>query len=390
MKKRPFPPYAGFMLFNFVFFMMDTASGYLSIYLNEIGMTKTNIGMLTAVSALIALLFQPSLGLLADRSSSKNKVLGISILFTAVLYPLILLSVNVFYILLILTLYSILRRCQPSINNSMSLEFAETSGRHYGPIRMMGAVGYALMMAVIGQVSKISTQSTFYAYTAICLMNVLFLLLLPKMQGHQRDGKKQPLKKVFENKTIVKLIAYTTIMSLAQGMYFSFFAIFYTEELGGTNALYGTMLSIAALCEIPFLFYSDRLITKIGTKRMLFIISMLDALRWAATFFVRSPYVQIAIQSMNFLNILMQVAVNKKMNSSVEPAFKTTAQTLSATVQTVVSLLISSFFGGILADLIGLRPLFLMSGALSLAAGLVFYFIIFKDSLSDGAEHAAA
>lgn len=383
MKKKWVSPYVAFLLFNFAFFMMDTTSGYFSIYLNEIGLTKTNIGTITAAASLVSLLFQPTIGLIADRTRSKSRMLQSIIVCTALLYPLILLSTNVLYILAIYIAYTVLRSSQASINTSMSLEYVEQTSTRYGPIRMMGAVGYALMMALVGQISKIGTQSTFFAYTAICFINVLLIFLLPKMPGHQQKGKRQPFRLVLNNKTIIKLIVFGTIMSLAQGMYHSFFAIFFTQELGGSNALYGTMLSISALCEIPFLFFADRLIQKIGTKRVLFIIALLDSARWTGTFFVTSPYVQMGIQSLNFLNILMQVALTMKMSQSVTPEFKTTVQTLFVTVRTVVSLLFSSLLGGILADAVGLRPLFLISGAISLAAAIIFQFFVFKDSLSD-------
>lgn len=383
MKPKKTAPYTAFLIFNFTFFMMDTVSGYFTIYLNEIGLSKTAIGGITAAASMMALAFQPSLGLLADRVPSKNRLLQWIILATALTYPLILVSNSVLYIWLTYTFYIVLRRIQPSLNNSMSLEYAETSGRRYGPIRMMGAAGYSLMMALIGQVSKLGTRATFYAYSLICLMNILLIFLLPPIRGHQSAQGRVPLKLVLRNRPVIKLIVFSMIMSVAQGFYFSFFSIYFTQELGGTGALYGTMLSVAALCEIPFLFYADRLIRKIGTKRMLFLITLLDAARWYATFFIKSPYPQMAVQSLNFLNILMQVAITMKINRLVAPHFKTTVQTLVGMVQTVASLLISSLLGGILADLVGLRPLFLMSGTLSLLTGFLFHSFVFKKDLSD-------
>lgn len=383
MKPKKTAPYTAFLIFNFTFFMMDTVSGYFTIYLNEIGLSKTAIGGITAAASMMALAFQPSLGLLADRVPSKNRLLQWIILATALTYPLILVSNSVLYIWVTYTFYIVLRRIQPSLNNSMSLEYAETSGRRYGPIRMMGAAGYSLMMALIGQVSKLGTRATFYAYSLICLMNILLIFLLPPIRGHQSAQGRVPLKLVLRNRPVIKLIVFSMIMSVAQGFYFSFFSIYFTQELGGTGALYGTMLSVAALCEIPFLFYADRLIRKIGTKRMLFLITLLDAARWYATFFIKSPYPQMAVQSLNFLNILMQVAVTMKINRLVAPHFKTTVQTLVGMVQTVASLLISSLLGGILADLVGLRPLFLISGTLSLLTGFLFHSFVFKKDLSD-------
>ena len=382
MKRIKTPPFAGFLIFNFAFFMMDTTAGYFSIYLNEIGMTKTEIGMITAISSLVALCFQPMLGLLADRAKSKNQVLQILILSTALLYPLILLSSNMFYILLLYVVYTTLRRCQPSLNNSMSLEYAEQSGIHYGPLRMMGAVGYAAMMAVVGQIANIGTKLTFTTYTAICLFNILLIFLLPKIQGHQGNGTHQPISSVLKNGSVIKLVIFAMMMSLAQGMYHSYFAIFFTSELGGSSALYGTMLSISAMCEIPFLFFADRIIRRLGTKRTLFFICIADSARWFATFFVKTPGMQIVIQSMNFLNILMGVAVSLKLSQLAAPQFKTTVQTLASTVQSVASLLISSLLGGILADTFGIRPLFLLAGGISLITAVTFHFFVFKDSLS--------
>ena len=201
-------------------------------------------------------------------------------------------------------------------------------------------------------------------------------------QGHQAGGARQPVGAILKNRPVVKLIAFAAMMSLAQGMYFSYFAIYFTSELGGSSALYGTMLSIAAVCEIPFLFFADRIIRRVGTKRMLFIICLADAMRWFATFAVKAPGMQMVIQSMNFLNILMGVAVSMKLSQLAAPQFKTTVQTLATTVQSVAALLISSLLGGILADALGIRPLFLLAGGISLLTAVVFNFFVFKDSLN--------
>ncbi len=382
MARKGVPPYTGFLIFNMVFFMMDTASGYFGIYLNEIGISKTNIGMIMAVSSMVALGFQPALGLLADRAASKNLVLQTIILCTAVIYPLILLSKDIAFILIVYTAYTVVRRAQPSLNSSISLEYAEGSGRDYGPLRMMGAIGYAGMMLVIGYVANIGTRLTFYAYSIICLLNILLVFLLPKVHGHQRKGNRQSLGLILKSKPVIKLIAFAMMMSLAQGLYHSYFSIFFTSDLGGSSALYGVMLSISALCEIPFLFYADRIIRKLGTKRVLFLICLADSARWFATFLVRTPGAQIVIQAMNFLNILMSVTVSLKLSQLAAPQFKTTVQMLTVTVQTVASLMISTFFGGMLADSFGIRPLFLLAGGISLLTAFVFHFFVFKDSLS--------
>jgi len=373
--------YVGFLIFNAAFFMMDTTQSYFNIYLNQIGITKTGIGLITAVSALVALCFQPMLGLTADRTKSKNRMLQGLILLSAILYPLILVSENFLYILVVFTAFTMIRRFLPSMNNSMTLEYVQANHIQYGPLRMMGAISYSAVMILVGRIADIGTRYTFYAYCVICALNILLIFLLPPIHGHRHTGDTHRFSEVLKNKTILKLLAFAALMSMAQGMFFSYYSIYFTTDLGGTALQYGLVLSIAAFCEIPFLFFADRIIRRLGTKRMLFIICLLSFVRWMATFLIVDPGWQMAVQMLNFLNILTTVAVSIKLSQLAAPQFKTTVLTMAATVQTIASLLISSFLGGLLADAIGIRALFLIAAVISLLTGLAFFYIIFQNSL---------
>ncbi|MBQ2463150.1 MAG: hypothetical protein II504_12005, partial [Clostridia bacterium] len=70
--------------------------------------------------------------------------------------------------------------------------------------------------------------------------------------------------------------------------------------------------------------------------------------------------------------ILEGVTYSLSLSKLVAPRFKTSVQTLSATIQNVASILLSSYLGGFLADLVGIRPLYLVSGIL--VSVIVFLF----------------
>ena len=120
--------YAVFLVFNAAFFMMDTVNSYFSIYLNDLGFTKTMIGTVTTVSALTAMAMQPVFGAMLDRSASRTRVLQGLILLTAAMYPLLLLNSGFAYILAVYTVYNVFRRLQPAVNTALSelmaLDFA--------------------------------------------------------------------------------------------------------------------------------------------------------------------------------------------------------------------------------------------------------------------------
>ncbi len=373
--------YYSFLLFNFAFFMMDTTSSYFSIYLNEIGLSKSMIGLITGVAAAVAMLAQPFLGVMADSSRSKNRLLQLLILITAVIYPLILLNQSFIYILILYSLYYICRRVEPSLNTSMSVEYSELSHHDYGPIRMMGAVGYSIAMYIVGQISASGTTSTFYVFSAFCLLNILLIFLLPPFKGHnsRQGGKHLPVRTILKNRPILLLMVYMMLYTLVQGIYFSYYSLYFTETLHGSNELYGTMLAAGALCEIPFLFLADRLVRKVGTKRILFILGMIGAVRWLLTYLISSPEIQFAIQMLNCLNMLNSVAISLTLSRMVAPQFKTTIQTLLYTFESAVSIVISSFLGGIFADLVGIRPMFLIAAVIGVISSIIFPGLLIKN-----------
>lgn len=381
-ERKGFPPYLAFLLFNAVFFMMDTTFSYFQIYLNDIGFTKTMIGTITGTASLVALVFQPIFGARTDSAKSKTRVLQGMILMSALLYPLVLLNKNFIYVLVIYTAYAIFRNIQSPLNTTLSVEYSEQSGRPYGPIRMMGAVGYALMMSVVGAISsqEKGVEKTFILYSLICLVNILLIFLLPPMKGHNRksEGKKISPLVLLKSKPILMLILFQILINVSSGLCRSYFSIYFTDDMGGSNQLYGTMLSVAAAIEIPFLFLSDRFIRWLGAKRMLLVLGLMTALRWFTCFFANGTGMLFAAYCGNFISILETVTYALLLSKMVAPQLKTSVQTLSATIQNVASILISSYLGGFLADLIGIRPLFLVSGILVSLVTVVFCGFVLK------------
>ncbi len=392
-EKRRFPPYLAFLLFNAAFFMMDTTNSYFQIYLNNIGFTKTMIGTITGTASLVALVFQPVFGVMTDSARSKNRVLQGLILLTGVLYPLVLVNKSMIWILVIYTGYAIFRNFQSPLNTTLSVEYSEQSGRPYGPIRMMGAVGYAVMMAIVGAVSsqENGVEKTFFLYSGICLLNILLIFLMPRMKGHNRrsEGKKLSPMVLLKSRPILVLVLFQILINVSTSLCRSYFGIYFTDDMGGSNQLYGTMLSVAAAIEIPFLFMADRFLNKLGPRRMLFILGAVTAVRWIVCFFAQNTATLFAVYCGNFINILETVTFSLLLSRMVAPQLKTSVQTLSATIQNVASILISSYLGGMAADLIGIKPLFLVSGVLVAVVTFVFCGFVLKFDES-GANDAAA
>ncbi len=379
-RKKTLSAYAAFLVFNAAFFMMDTVNSYFSIYLNDLRFTKTMIGAVTSVSSLAAMAAQPIFGALLDRSASRTRTLQGLILLTAAMYPLLLLGRSFVYILAMYTVYFVFRRLQPAINTALSVEYAEQAGRDYGPIRMMGAVGYTAMMIPVSYIAGTEggVIKMFWVYSLICLVNVLLLFLLPPMPGHNRKkgGENVSPLSLIKNRSVMFLILYHVLIAASNGIGHTYFPIFATSDMGKSNALYGIMVTVGSLTEIPFLFLADRIIRRLGAAKTVALLGILTAVRWGNAYLAAGTGQLFVTQGLNFVNILEGVVIAVLISRRVRPEVKTVAQTLVATVQGVVGILVSSLLGGILADRFGIRPLFLISACLSAATSLVFFFVL--------------
>jgi PPP family 3-phenylpropionic acid transporter len=383
-------PYTAFLVFNAVFFMMDTVNSYFNIYLDQLGFTKTMIGTVTGVGYLAAMLCQPTAGAWLDRSASRTRMLQILIGITALLYPLLLLNSGFGYILCLHTVYLIFRRLQPAVNTALTVEFAERNGRDYGPIRMMGAIGYTLMMTLVSWVAgrENGAAKTFWLYSVICLGNILLLFLLPPMPGHStRRGRLGASSlKLLKNRGVALLILYHVLIATANGIGSAYFPIFAANDMGAGNALYGVMVTVGSMLEIPFLFLADRIIRRLGMRKTVFALGILTAVRWGNAYFALSAGQLFITQGFNFVNILEGVTVAILISRLVLPEAKTAVQTLSASIQGIVGILISTFGGGVLADLFGIRPLFLIAAVIAVGTAVLFLFLLRKEPAETGLQ----
>ena len=174
----------------------------------------------------------------------------------------------------------------------------------------------------------------------------------------------------------------TAIASVADGLERRGRRVLLTQEPGGC-ALGKTLRTllldqksvIASRAEL-FLFLADRIIRRLGIRKTMCLLGIMTALRWGNSFLAASTGQLFITQGLNFVIILENVTIAILISRQVQPEVKTVAQTLVATIQGVVGILISSMAGGMLADAVGIRPLFLIAAGIALFTAVLFFFLL--------------
>lgn len=354
------------------FYATDAANGYFMMYLRSIGYDTLQMGLLTATAALVALCAQPYIGRLADRAATKNAVLAGALVGTAVLALLFPASRAFFYIMALYTAFTIARNIQHPLCDAITLEYTGRHGIDFGPIRIMGCVGYAGMAAVAGRAAAVNPAYTFPLYTLMALVTLVVLRFVPLSQGQQSGKKISPLL-IFKNRTLLQYTLFAMVFSVSKSFFHQYFSIYFTSELAGPTDLYGLLMSLAALTEIPFIFFLDRLLRRFGTRRMIVLAGGIETLRWLLTAVVGDPHAQLALHTLlGSSNMVMTLSMTIFVNSVMPPETKATGQATYTMMTSVGSLLVGNLLGGALGKWMGLRMVFLLCVAINVAAMVVF------------------
>jgi len=368
-----------FVLMYLIFYGTDAASGYIMIWLNQIGFDTLQMGLLTSGATLLALLLQPFVGRLADTSSSRNAVLGAMVLIGAVSLPLLQFSTAFVWIFAVYFLYLTMRNSQHGLCDAIMLDYAEKEHLSYGPFRAMGCIGYAVMAYIAGKIAGIQTEYTFLLYSGICVLTALIVFMLPRSSAARTPGSpkgKANLPMLLKNKQLLVYTAFAVLMACTKSYSYAYYSVYFTSELHGPVDLYGLLLSLAAFTELPIIFFIDRLIQKLGARRMLIFAAILETLRWLMFYLLTNPYLWLVSNTiLGANNMTIYCVMVILVNEAVGAENRATGQATYITVERICTMLVGNLLGGMVAKAHGIRTGFLLAVIINIVA--ITGFILF-------------
>lgn len=380
MKGKSSNIYILFLLLYAVAYMGHAVyTTFFPVYLDNIGLSKTSIATLLSIGPLVAILAQPVWGSIGDRSKKKNQVLQLLLFGSGISVLLLSLSDHYIYLMVIICLVSFFQTSIYPISDALTLEYLSETNWNFGPIRLAGTVGFAIMSVLFGMLVKEEMTGIFIVYCTVMLLAVLICFCLPKVKGHQSGGKKVSMWVLFKNRKLVLFLAISFIVQVTLGYYYAFFPIYY-REMGADNALLGWSMVISAMSELPFLLFAHKLIKKFGIPIILLSTAFFAGLRWLLLYFVNNPYMVLPIQMLHgALFIVLTVTMAMFINEEVPKELKASGQTLYGLISVGVSRVVGSIIGGVTSDYVGLRDVFFYNSLIAFVALIIFSFIFAKE-----------
>lgn len=360
---------------------------FATVFLLSRGFESSMIGVIIAAGNILGVILQPMVASIADRSEkiSLHKLTAmlsvIMILLLVLLYfvPNGLLAVAVLFLLT----DTFLQVIQPLINSVSVYYVNQGVSVDFGAARGIGSLSYAAASYILGiVVEKFGTRSILMAGILVALVLLVTVLSMPVLSSSaaSRLGEKEPEQNdagliVFADryKNFMLTLAGITLLFTFHNMN-NAYLIKVIENVGGTSADMGRMLSIAAVTELPVMFLFSRISKHFKSSTLLMVSSAFFAIRAAGFMLagnVMTMYLAAMLQIGSFaLYIPSSVYyVNETMLN--QDKFK--GQAVMTATNTLGGVF-GSLFGGFLIDNAGVGAMNTVCFAMA-AAGAVLVFL---------------
>jgi MFS transporter, PPP family, 3-phenylpropionic acid transporter len=276
----------------FYFFYFGAMGSYLpfvNLYFQDIGLQGRAIGLLAALPPLVLLFGSPLWGAIGDRFNIHRYLLPVAT-FGSIVPVLIMSRTEHFGALALLVAWAafFVNPVVPLIDSAVLDRVAGTP-TSYGQVRTWGTLGFMTLTLAAGFVlTWLGLRWLFYANALMLFIAGLLALWLPRRRQALRSSFRAGLGSLLRQRPLALFLAGSFLVGATLQAFYAFYPL-HLEALGGDASWVGTAGSLAALSELPVVFYSGALLAWLGVRRTVVLGYLLLALRWALLAVLRLP-----------------------------------------------------------------------------------------------------
>lgn len=279
---------SGFYFWYFAF--IGAFAPYFALYLQSLGFSASQIGLLLAVNP-VTRIFGPTLwGWLSDHLGAHGKLIRWTAMMTALLFAAVFVGRTFGGIFLALVMLNIVWCGVLPLAESATLNQLGREIGRYGQIRLWGSVGFVLVVIVTGYVLDVWGIAALAPAAMVligCMALSAFFLPPDRETSHRAD--QDSLLRIVGRPEILALLASFFLMQVAHGPFNAFFSI-HLADAGYSKKAIGWLWSLGVIAEIVLFLRLPDLLRR---------FSLSQILRWSfGCAFVRFVIVAWGVESM--------------------------------------------------------------------------------------------
>lgn len=288
------PSLTSLKLFNFfIYGTMVIFTGFFQLYLQDIGMSKIEIGSLMAIAPFVSIFANPFWGYWGDRTANIKRVLLIMMTGTLLLVHFVFQANTYAMIYMAMILFYFFQTPMFSQTNTLILTYIDGTRHKFGSFRLWGSLGWALTAIAAGPViDQLGSGRISIVFSIMLFVAAIFIFTLPGVQKTTGSATVtlKGLSQLFLNSYFVWFIVLGILVSIPNTANNTFMSL-YILELGGTTQTVGLAIFFSSVFEVVIFLVLDRFLKRkihvlVGC---LTVVSLLFALRWLLMAEASSP-----------------------------------------------------------------------------------------------------
>ena len=377
------------------------SDSYRTVFLQSLGVSVGRIGIISSLSTIANIVAPPIWGAISDKIRSPRICFALCLSLSALLLAAVPFVSQIgapLYILMITCLAMASLFTGPA-NNMIELWLVRVDnsgiGISYGSIRLWASIGYAVMGIIYTKLLENAPISTVYLlYFLFAVPAVLLALSLPdpgaieKAKAPKIRFRDMPFRRIC-NYWIVVYLLHTVVNTVPSNWKITYF-VYMLNDYGYSSISFGIFMFLSAICEVPALIISKKVIARFGLIRTMFFCiaaSIVETLFYAFGTSIVHVYIG---------QIIKGVSLGMSMACSIQLIYRlahkgleTTTQALIGSIGSIVTIVVAAF-GGYALEAMGLRPFFGLISVLQviaggvLLAGILIGLFVLKKKLPEG------
>ncbi|HCW07510.1 MAG TPA: hypothetical protein DGG95_09125 [Cytophagales bacterium] len=349
------------------------------------GLTHGQISLVLSITPVMMFAVQPFYGMMADKLGYKKTVL-ISSLIASVSYLGYLASNSFLTIVATTVIMSAFYNTLQPVLDSIALRLSERDPNFsYGSLRVFGAVGWMIANAISGHfIDATDIRAIFIvSFLSMFLVFVFSIFLSNESAETQQPGFSQAFS-VLKNRQLMVLLLCVFIVSFGATTIWNYYSTFMKEK-GASDTLVGYALSFHGFCELPFFYFSARIIFKLGLKTTFVITAFATSLRMFLYSITSEPLHVIPIELLQGLSWSLFWAVSVEfVNRVVDGKWLATGQSLLYAVYFGIGQIAGNYWTGYFHSRgMTIARVFLMNAALTFVAVIIAWIFLTKEKVTD-------